>query len=1422
MARIVLITNAWGPKHGGINSFNTDFAKALSSVLAPPTRVTCVVLDATPEEVEDAAKNDVKLLSLGIKGAERVDESRALNVLDAVQRDATDEVIWWIGHDVISGGAAVALPKKAGQGRSALIHHMNYVAYTAYKQGKAVIAKKKEEEQRALFRQADQVFAVGPLLRDSLSDLLEGSRQVRMIVPGLAEIVPVPLGKTFSGITYGRLDPENDRIKQGRLAIAGFAAACRKAEANPREPKALRDKPLLQVIGISPASDEEKQLRALAKEKAGQVMKLLALPYEEDRTHLFDELKRSSMAMMLSWHEGFGLTGWEAIAAEVPLIVSKDSGLYKLIDEELGAPGIACLMPVSVRGGLGDLADGTEENFDPADEETVSQAILNLAHDLERRKGYAKTLRTLLLEKSTGYTWANCARSFSDALGLQHQPQSPTPSRAAALDVSLPASPVPVPPAVVEGGAAPPEQPLLELKDPSWDPEWGHAESQLLRAEEACVPFHESRRKLLNEVLTWATEPAGLPAAVQFRIGSAGAGKTRLMIETCRQLLGQDWKAGFLTSSRGPLSEHTLKQFLGQHQRAFVVVDYAETRQRDVVELIRAAFTGDKSHQVRIMLLARDAGEWWDRLTIDYPTIEPFLTGRAMSGPYRIPEIPLGEQNREIIFREALAAFAKRLKKNPAGIHPRDLSAPHFANVLFIHLAAMAALSGERPETATTLMEATLRRERRYWHEAARAQELERSLYPGVDQAVAMLTLRGGAKDAADARRVLESVPVLRCAGQDVFNRVLEVLSAFYMVSGRIDALRPDILGERLISQELAKAPALVDAVLGQEANEAAIRSALVVLNRLARQSSSDVIWLQRGLRQHLSLRTGAAAVAVAIESGDPIGKVLAETLERASDTETYDLIEPLWKKMPEETTALRECALVLAQLRLKRLEKKIKGHPVGAHQKARLAEALLSVANRFAALDEPQRALELNKKALPLYENLAKTGAQQAANYATCLMNTGNCLKHLGKYTEALKMLEEAVKRFRELVRSNPRSFQERLALASYNLGGLQQQLGDFEGSHQSAEMSWKIYQARDPERFKEMIALSRQGLAIALAQLGRYEEAMNHSQQSVKVWEELAEKNPDAFLPNLADAWLLLAHNWDVKGHYKQARDVGEQAVALFQALAAARPEFFRARLGQSLGELGDTLSRVGEWENALKLANQSLEIMKQPMNTDAATRLRRLAGQRFSVASALAGLGRYSEALPHVDAGLSEFLTLFDERPEVFRSSLVGAYTIKAHILILLGRTADALALLLAGKPVFEGLGKGVMARAALSVRADFMVMLSRAQFALSVNQGALEIARLATELYEERLREHPLARRGEACSAWSARAVCEMALGERENAQRSAVRGLELLQADLEEMPRQLSPWMRDVARDLVRCAGRLASEATYAAVYMAIR
>ena len=189
------------------------------------------------------------------------------------------------------------------------------------------------------------------------------------------------------------MDRESDRIKQGGLAVAGFACAVRSAH-QPGMSRILRDNPQMRVIGISEEKGtEEAALRKFANDEAGRELNLMAQPFDEDRAALFDQLGRANIALMLSWHEGFGLTGWEAIAAEVPLIVSRQSGLYRLVDEALGDPGTACFRMIDVQGQEGN--DDTS-NFTQPDEDADTRC-----HFEDSQRGNESAVKRAAAQKAS-------------------------------------------------------------------------------------------------------------------------------------------------------------------------------------------------------------------------------------------------------------------------------------------------------------------------------------------------------------------------------------------------------------------------------------------------------------------------------------------------------------------------------------------------------------------------------------------------------------------------------------------------------------------------------------------------------------------------------------------------------------------------------------------------------------------------------------------------------------------------------------------------------------------------------------------------------------------------------------------------------------------------------------------------------------
>lgn len=409
---IVLLATAWGPRYGGINAFNQDFAVGLATALSESDRVFCAVLDPTDADLADAARQRVTLIPVESKqSADRFDISWSYDILIWLKRhQGTPQIDWWVGHDLTSGEAALAAAQIASGG-AALIMHMSYIDYQAPKHDCAAGADAKHRQQKKLFRnKCARLFAVGPLLRDAGEEL--AGRKVEMLVPGFPRLPALPRPtRSIVAITFGRMDRASDRIKQARLAIAGFGEAL-KAEADYPFRIASLAMPRMYLIGLS-GENEEAEAYVIADGCAGRMVNLLPLPYGEDRALLFEHLAGANLGLMLSWHEGFGLCGWEAIAAELPLIVGMNSGLYQLIDETLGGSGTGCLLPIRIEGARG--ADGSPDHT-AGDSARVSQAIQRVAAGLDRHLRDAKNLKRLLLQE-LGCTWEHTARQFLKGLG---------------------------------------------------------------------------------------------------------------------------------------------------------------------------------------------------------------------------------------------------------------------------------------------------------------------------------------------------------------------------------------------------------------------------------------------------------------------------------------------------------------------------------------------------------------------------------------------------------------------------------------------------------------------------------------------------------------------------------------------------------------------------------------------------------------------------------------------------------------------------------------------------------------------------------------------------------------------------------------------------------------------------------------------
>lgn len=1196
MYTLIAFATNWGSKHGGINSFNTDFLTAFGVAYHLNAQVICIVPSAPAEIVEDALKAHVRLVPLPYipqsvslqreHGRAGVDELKRLDV------DFDPDRTVWLGHDRITGHAAIGAAKIAG-GRAAVIHHMSYDHYEAYAED-SQSAQKKTNDQSALLRESDIVLAVGPLLRDTANDLISKSKPVHTLIPGLAEIEPQDAPNTFVAFLAGRLTDDASRIKQGQLGIAAFATAQKEARDEGR-PDALCKQPKLLVRGVdfesqlaeSPFGAQEEpetELRKFADEYGQAIVNLHALPFTNDRKQLYSELSRSTVALMPSWHEGFGLVAWEAIAAGVPLILSKNNGVYRLLDEEYPGAGTGSVYPLDIRGAV------AAPYFRQDDLQATVAALKDVADNPRKARKQASILKNMLEDR----TWSACGEQAVRAFDWNLERGSISSVRTPGLpQTSTATTPGPT------DQAGP-----LRMPAGQWGSVDGMAESQLLRAEEDLLPFDPRRRPDVEKLNIWLDDPQW-PLAVRLITGPGGQGKTRLALELCKERLAAGWHTGFLDTALEPGKMTATWQVLSRlSQPVLIVIDYAETRQTTLLALLRAALERPANQAVRILLLARDGGEWWDNLASKDPQCEALLSAYATTGPFRLPALYSAEVDRREGYRKALLAFAQALRA-PAPDTVPDLLAEHFERPLYVQIAALLALYGERPTTAQGLTKALLNHERRYWKgvlASSNWHEPERR----AEQLLALTTLGGGFATPKNAQSYWSRAKggVLSTAD---FNYLFRALTTLYPGTQGLGPMRPDLLGESLVAQALLRSDGgtLLNAVLSSSASQSIRRNALTVLARLSVQRPDlDEILVDALSRDFASCCREMVAVSKETNGRLPaLAELAFKRLPPPVKSQASGLLTPL---LLEESVQLGDLSCVVSEYQAEKSRERFEKKPGDQDRMAGYAAALRNYALDLNRVGRFNLASDVGLISLELYRALVdKDVTRFKPDYAASLNTYAWSLTEAGQNEEAVEHAREALEIRKLLAQKSPDRFEPAYAASLSNYAAILREAGHdeeaLEHDRGALEMRKRLSQ-EDPDRFEPDYAGSLGNYAGDLWRAGHTEEALQHAREAFEIWERLAQKNPDRFEPDYARSLSHYSIALSDVGCYDEAAEHARQDLRIWERLAQKNPDRFESDYATSLTNYAILLANAGHTDKALEHVREIWAIQMRLAEKDA----------------------------------------------------------------------------------------------------------------------------------------------------------------------------------------------------------------------------
>jgi hypothetical protein len=782
--------------------------------------------------------------------------------------------------------------------------------------------------------------------------------------------------------------------------------------------------------------------------------------------------------------------------------------------------------------------------------------------------------------------------------------------------------------------------------------------TQFLRPEEEVVAFWP--RSELAELLTWVVSMQHV--GIQLVIGEAGAGKTRL----ARQLAAEAAGVGFETRWIGSGSEQAAVQaVLASGQPTLVVVDYAEicTGLQDVLTEI---FSDTEESAIRVLLLARSAGEWWQQLI----AASGYQTSELLAGVEPIMLGPVSSISHQVeVFEQAVAAFAAKLEVPCLDVQ-MTLNAPD-AVVLVIHAAALLALLdnavGESAEDTSRdqaeVLAGLLRHESRYWQQSQAARGLD--LSPEVMQRIVAAGCLVGVDDEHSAIEFLAAFadladPATRGKTARWLHDLYPVRSSTRGQPEWIGSLQPDLIAEQLIVTTLSQIPDLIPTLFHGLAERRALR-ALTTLARAALTTPAALHYLDIALRSDLENLT-VTALAVAVETNPAVGNIIRDALSAA--TPSLPLFEQIVYALPDSSLTLAETAVIVL------------GHLVemSIDAKADHAHWLGGLSQWLSTLGRLEDSLTAIEESVTLYRDLVRDQPDTFLPYlAAALGGHSQCLATLGRWEDALTASRESVTLYRELSDAFLNKLASALNAYSVSLAALGRREDALTASGEAITILREL--ARNHPDALRSLAIALTNQSGRLGELGRLEDAVTASGEAVTTYRELAQHQPDAFLRDLASALNNQAISLSMIGRREDALARNEEAITIRRKLAGDRPSAFLSDLAASLNNHSNYLASLGRREDALPPIEEALSIRRELARERPGTFLPYVAKSLSNYSSRLAALGRREDALAVGEEAVAAYRELARDRPDAFGAELSSTLSIHSAHLAMMNQPTDA---------------------------------------------------------------------------------------------------------------------------------------------------
>ncbi|MEU4496998.1 tetratricopeptide repeat protein [Streptomyces sp. NPDC023998] len=867
---------------------------------------------------------------------------------------------------------------------------------------------------------------------------------------------------------------------------------------------------------------------------------------------------------------------------------------------------------------------------------------------------------------------------------------------------------------------------LAGLLDTRALPVTAHTPGSLLSAAAETVSFH-SREDELAMLATW--RDSGPRLSVMLLAGEGGQGKSRLAREFLRASRTAHWVAGMAEPARAvderkarkildrQLQTTRAQQLLEQLRTCttptLIVCDYAEVHPVFVETLLDGLAEHPLLRPVRVLLLSRTRGAWWQ-------DVEGLLGNAATC--LELKALNRGRQARREAYVAAVSGLAKGLAGLPEPPIGQEPAAPWptlanqlasdppnletGGNALTLQMIALLDLLRSAAGTAPTAAEGPEHRlvehERDYLRRAAAAKGLlgenvlstatdrarrERQALRALDRSLAAVILFGPCD--------LNLAQQVGCmASADHADDVVDWLSALYPPTPgqglSVGSVQPDrlaeyLLGEILTDADQHHAPVHADLLPRLGALAADLDTAQTALFTLVRTAAHPPFHTEvaQSIAQLLTQRPDPFATAAVFLAAHPAHRQLLlgglHQLAQYNRGALFAHAERANRMLPKTSVSLAFfSAAITATLT------ELFAHLAGTDRDFYLpvlALALNNHATRLAQTGRREDALPVSEEAVQLYRDLVRVNRDaHLPELAMALNNHAKWLAQTGRREDALPVSEEAVQLRRDLVRVNRDAHLPELAMALNNHAAMLTETGRREDalpvSEEAVQLRRELVRVNRDAHLPEL-AMALNNHAVQLARVGRREEALPLSEQGVQFYRELVRVNRDAHLPELAMALNNHAARLSGVGRTEEALPVSEEALQLRRELVRVNRDAYLPDLAMALNNHAKWLAGVGRVEEALPLSEEALQLRRELVRVNRDAHLPDL-GMSLQAAAWLAGAEGREEALQLSEEAVQVWRELVRVNRDAHLPDLAMSLSNHAVQLADVGRREEALQL------------------------------------------------------------------------------------------------------------------------------------------------